>query len=105
MLWLMGLLPVALLILGFPSNPTAQCVELGFFERIIALARQHDILVQGRGSAANSAVRVPGTAVFMTSTPILMVCLPRTLVMFSWMRQSSQTSEEMPPGPVRPLPR
>jgi alanine-synthesizing transaminase len=34
-----------MLILGFPSNPTAQCVDLGFFEKIIALARQHDILV------------------------------------------------------------
>lgn len=34
-----------MLILGFPSNPTAQCVELDFFERIVKLARQHDILV------------------------------------------------------------
>jgi len=34
-----------MLILGFPSNPTAQCVDFGFFERIIALARSHDILV------------------------------------------------------------
>ena len=34
-----------MLILGFPSNPTAQCVELDFFEKIIALAREHDILV------------------------------------------------------------
>ena len=34
-----------MIILGFPSNPTAQCVELEFFERIIALAKQHDILV------------------------------------------------------------
>ena len=34
-----------MIILGFPSNPTAQCVELEFFERIVALARQHDILV------------------------------------------------------------
>jgi len=34
-----------MMILGFPSNPTAQCVELEFFERIIALARQHEILV------------------------------------------------------------
>jgi alanine-synthesizing transaminase len=34
-----------MIILGFPSNPTAQCVELEFFERVIALARQHDILV------------------------------------------------------------
>ena len=34
-----------MMILGFPSNPTAQCVELDFFERVIALARQHNILV------------------------------------------------------------
>jgi alanine-synthesizing transaminase len=34
-----------MLILGFPSNPTAQCVDLEFFEKIVALARQHDILV------------------------------------------------------------
>ncbi len=34
-----------MMVLGFPSNPTAQCVELEFFERIIELARQHDILV------------------------------------------------------------
>ena len=34
-----------MLILGFPSNPTAQCVDLSFFEKIVALAKQHDILV------------------------------------------------------------
>lgn len=34
-----------MMILGFPSNPTAQCVDLDFFERIVALAREHDILV------------------------------------------------------------
>jgi alanine-synthesizing transaminase len=34
-----------MLILGFPSNPTAKCVELEFFERIVALAREHDMLV------------------------------------------------------------
>jgi alanine-synthesizing transaminase len=34
-----------MLVIGFPSNPTAKCVELEFFERIIALAREHDILV------------------------------------------------------------
>jgi len=34
-----------MLIIGFPSNPTAMCVELEFFERVIALAKQHDILV------------------------------------------------------------
>ncbi|OGA40668.1 MAG: alanine transaminase [Betaproteobacteria bacterium RIFCSPLOWO2_12_FULL_68_19] len=34
-----------MLVLGFPSNPTAKCVDFPFFERIISLARQHDILV------------------------------------------------------------
>jgi alanine-synthesizing transaminase len=34
-----------MLVLGFPSNPTAKCVDLDFFERIVSLARQHDILV------------------------------------------------------------
>jgi alanine-synthesizing transaminase len=34
-----------MLIIGFPSNPTAMCVELEFFERVVALAREHDIMV------------------------------------------------------------
>jgi alanine-synthesizing transaminase len=34
-----------MMILGFPSNPTAQCVDLSFFERVIALAKEHNILV------------------------------------------------------------
>ncbi|HYD55862.1 MAG TPA: alanine transaminase [Burkholderiales bacterium] len=34
-----------MLVIGFPSNPTAQCVDLPFFEKIVALAKQHDILV------------------------------------------------------------
>ncbi len=34
-----------MLILNFPSNPTAQCVELPFFEKIVALAREPGIWV------------------------------------------------------------
>nr|WP_145546300.1 alanine transaminase [Variovorax boronicumulans] len=34
-----------MIVLGFPSNPTAQCVELDFFERVVALAKKHDIFV------------------------------------------------------------
>ena len=34
-----------MLVIGFPSNPTAMCVDLEFFERIVALAKRHDILV------------------------------------------------------------
>jgi len=34
-----------MLILNFPANPTAQCVELDFFERIVALAKEYGIWV------------------------------------------------------------
>ena len=34
-----------MMILGFPSNPTAQCVDLDFFKRVVALAKEHDIMV------------------------------------------------------------
>jgi alanine-synthesizing transaminase len=34
-----------MMILGFPSNPTAMCVDLPFFEKVVALARKHDIIV------------------------------------------------------------
>ena len=32
-----------MLILNFPANPTTQCVELSFFERVVELCRQHSI--------------------------------------------------------------
>jgi len=34
-----------LLILSFPHNPTTRVVELGFFERIVALAKEHEMMV------------------------------------------------------------
>jgi alanine-synthesizing transaminase len=34
-----------MLIINFPANPTAQCVDLPFFEKIVALAREHGIWV------------------------------------------------------------
>jgi len=34
-----------MIVLGFPSNPTAQCVDLDFFRRVVDLARQHGIYV------------------------------------------------------------
>jgi len=34
-----------MLVIGFPSNPTAQCVDLPFFEKVISLAKQNNILV------------------------------------------------------------
>jgi len=58
-----------MMILGFPSNPTARCVDLAFFERVVALAREHDILVVHDlayadivfdGYQAPSIMQVPG---------------------------------------------
>src|SRR5947207_7570276 len=58
-----------MLVLGFPSNPTAQCVDLAFFERVIAIAREHGILVVHDlayaditfdGYKAPSMMQVPG---------------------------------------------
>ena len=34
-----------MLVLNFPSNPTTQCVELDFFQRVIDVARDHGIWV------------------------------------------------------------
>ncbi len=34
-----------MLVLNFPSNPTTQCVEIEFFERIVEIAREHEIWV------------------------------------------------------------
>jgi alanine-synthesizing transaminase len=58
-----------MLIIGFPSNPTAQCVDLAFFKRVVAIAREHDILVVHDlayadivfdGYQAPSIMQVPG---------------------------------------------
>jgi len=34
-----------MLVLNFPGNPTTQCVELEFFEKVVAIAREHEIWV------------------------------------------------------------
>jgi len=58
-----------MLVIGFPSNPTAQCVDYAFFERVIAIAKEHDILVVHDlayadivfdGYQAPSIMQVPG---------------------------------------------
>jgi alanine-synthesizing transaminase len=58
-----------MLIVNFPSNPTTQCVDLAFFERLIAIAREHHIYVVHdlayadivfNGYQAPSIMQVPG---------------------------------------------
>ena len=34
-----------MLVMNFPSNPTTQCVDLAFFEKVVAIAREHEIWV------------------------------------------------------------
>jgi alanine-synthesizing transaminase len=34
-----------MLIVNFPSNPTTQCVDLAFFERLVAIGREHNIYI------------------------------------------------------------
>jgi alanine-synthesizing transaminase len=58
-----------LLILNFPANPTTQCVELAFFERVVALCKElgiylvHDLAyadIAFDGYRAPSVLEVPG---------------------------------------------
>jgi alanine-synthesizing transaminase len=58
-----------MLVLNFPGNPTTHCVELEFFERVVAIASEHSIwvvndLAYGEltfdGYEAPSILQVPG---------------------------------------------
>ena len=58
-----------MLIVNFPGNPTTQCVELSFFERLVAMAKEHGIYVVHDlayadivfdGYEAPSIMQVPG---------------------------------------------
>jgi alanine-synthesizing transaminase len=58
-----------MLVLNFPGNPTTQCVDLEFFEKVVAIAREHEIwvvhdLAYGEivfdGYKAPSILQVPG---------------------------------------------
>jgi alanine-synthesizing transaminase len=58
-----------MLVLNFPGNPTTQCVELTFFEQIVAIAKEHEIWILHDlayadlvfdGYVAPSILQVPG---------------------------------------------
>lgn len=58
-----------MLIINFPSNPTTQCVDLAFFERLVGIAREHHVYVVHDlayadivfdGYQAPSIMQVPG---------------------------------------------
>ena len=61
--------PPKMLVLNFPANPTTQCVDLEFFEKVIAMAREHKIWIVHDlayadivfdGYRAPSILQVPG---------------------------------------------
>jgi len=58
-----------MLVLNFPGNPTTQCVDLEFFEKVVAMAKEHNIWVVHDnayaeivfdGYEAPSILQVPG---------------------------------------------
>jgi alanine-synthesizing transaminase len=58
-----------MLVLNFPGNPTTQCVELDFFEKVVEIAREHGIWaihdlayadIVFDGYVAPSILQVPG---------------------------------------------
>ena len=58
-----------MLILNFPSNPTTQCVDLPFFEKVVGICQEHGILIVHDiayadivfdGYKAPSILQVPG---------------------------------------------
>lgn len=58
-----------MLVLNFPGNPTAQCVELPFFERVVEICKEHQIWlihdlayadIVFDGYQAPSVMQVPG---------------------------------------------
>ena len=58
-----------MLILNFPGNPTTQCVDLAFFEKVVAICREHAIWLINDlayadivfdGYTAPSVLQVPG---------------------------------------------
>ncbi len=58
-----------MLILNFPGNPTSQCVELDFFEKVVAICKEHNIWIVHDiayadivfdGYVAPSILQIPG---------------------------------------------
>ncbi len=58
-----------MLVINFPANPTAQCVDLSFFQKIVGIAREHGIWIVHDlayadivfdGYVAPSILQVPG---------------------------------------------
>ena len=78
-----------LLLLNFPCNPTTQCVSLDFFEKAVAIAREHDMWIINDnayaeivfdGYQAPSILQVPGA----TDISVEFYSLSKTYNMPGW---------------------
>ncbi len=78
-----------LLLLNFPCNPTTQCVSLDFFEKAVAIAREHDMWIINDnayaeivfdGYQAPSILQVPGA----TDIGVEFYSLSKTYNMPGW---------------------
>ncbi len=78
-----------LLLLNFPCNPTTQCVSLDFFEKAVAIAREHDMWIINDnayaeivfdGYQAPSLLQVPGA----TDIGVEFYSLSKTYNMPGW---------------------
>ncbi len=68
-----------MLVLNFPGNPTTQCVELDFFERIVEFARELEIQGMETVKAAIKASRMRLRPILMTSFAFIMGVVPMVL--------------------------
>jgi alanine-synthesizing transaminase len=78
-----------MLIINYPSNPTTQCVELDFYEKVIDICREHEIWVVNDiayaeivfdGYKAPSILQVPGA----TEVAVEFYSLSKTYNMPGW---------------------
>ena len=65
-----------MMILGFPSNPTAQCVELEFFVKVVALAKRYNMagwrigFMVGNKTLVSALARIKSYHDYGTFTPL-----------------------------------
>ncbi|MBI5815672.1 MAG: alanine transaminase [Nitrospinae bacterium] len=77
------------MMINFPHNPTTVCVDLAFFEKVVAFAKEHDIIVVHDlayaeivfdGYTAPSILQVPGAK----DVAVEMYTLSKTYAMPGW---------------------
>ena len=99
-----------MLVLNFPSNPTGHCVDLGFFEKVVAVAREagiwvvHDLAYADLcfdGYEAPSILQVPGRTLPSNFYPVQELQharLARRVLLWKCRTDSSSDTHQILPG-------